>query len=73
MKKPEAVVGPKLRSRGLRQLGPVQWTSSGKPKLLPEQTDTVRGEKASNASTIRTKISIKSQEPPQIKIMKVAS
>ena len=72
-KKPEASV-PKLRSRALlRHVGPVQWT---KPRLPgDQQAETARGEKAkavsSNASTNRTKISIRSQEPPEIKMIKV--
>ena len=77
VKKPEAI-SHKLRSRALlRQLGPVQWTHGGKPKLpVPEeQGDPQRGEKAkavnSNASTNRTKFSVRSQEPPEMKIIKV--
>ncbi len=75
-KPPEATIVPKLRTRTLKQLGaPVQWTHNGRPRLPLEHPDTHRGEKAkavnSNASTNRTKLSVRSQEPPEIKIIKV--
>lgn len=54
----------------LRQQVPVQWTQGGKPKLpVPEDGGKVKHVDSHNSN--RTKLSIKSQEPPEIKIMKV--